>query len=556
MDRVKINVNGADFEVDAGQNVLSACRSIGVEIPFFCYHERLKVAGSCRMCLVSVGTPARDRKTGEVVKNEDGSVKIAWLPKPSIACGTNVSEGMHVVTDSDAIRQCRGSILEFLLLNHPLDCPICDKAGECKLQEYANAYGNGVSRYCESKNVKPKRREVAGKIILDSERCILCSRCVRFCEEVIGRPIFGFTKRGSKTEISVYPGGDNDSNYLLNAVDICPVGALTEKAFRFQMRAWFLRTARSISPESSAGVNTTVWTREGRIYRVTPRDNEFVNDSWMSDSGRYFHIGRGARLSGARLDSSACDLPYAIDRCVEILRLSNFAIVASAFQTVEEMFLLKALAKAAGAPVYMVSHIGEDDGFLVSADKTPNLRGAFVTGLISEYPPDNLGALAEKIDSGEIKTVLCFDEDLKSLGLGSAHFKKANVIFCSSVENSSAVGAKVCVPLEGEMEKGGIWINRQFRMQRFEAVVERPKWAASAVEFLSQLLCRIGGANFETPDVGLLRSVIAERVPQLKGCADIPDCGTLIDASAFAGVKFPEKAAFKFDPASVGANGG
>ncbi len=550
-DKVNININGVDYAVKAGQNVLSACRSVGVEIPFFCYYPHLKVAGSCRMCLVSVGTPARDRQTGQLIKNEDGTARIAWMPKPAIACGTAVCENMHIVTDSEAISQCRQSILEFILLNHPLDCPICDKAGECKLQEYANRYGSGVSRYVESKSVKPKRREVAGKIMLDAERCILCSRCIRFCEEVIGKPVLGFVKRGAKTEISVYPGGGEGLNYLLNVVDICPVGALTEKAFRFKMRAWFLRTARTISAESSAGVNTTTWSRGGEIYRVTPRANDFVNGSWMSDTGRYVHLGAAAgkrRLSGARLDSTSCSLSYAVDRSVEILRLSGFAIVASAFMTVEEMFLLSELAKVCKARVYMVSHVAEDDGFLVSADRTPNMRGAFVTGLIDRYPGKDLSELAQLVESGDVRTVLCFDEDLKALGFEARHFKKANVIYCSSAENATSACAKVCVPLENEFEKSGMWINRQFRLQSFEAAVERPKGVSSTVAFVAELLAKIGGDEFSEPGVELVRRVMAQRVPQLEGCQNIPEEGMPIDGSAFSRVAFPEGPAFKYAP--------
>ena len=150
---VNVNINGANYDVLAGQNVLEACRSVGVEIPYFCYHPNLQVAGSCRMCLIYTGMPARDRATGELLKNEDGTVKIAFAPKPSIACGTKVAEGMHIITNSKEVENCRKAVIEFLLLNHPLDCPICDKAGECKLQEYAHKYGNAESRFVENKNV-------------------------------------------------------------------------------------------------------------------------------------------------------------------------------------------------------------------------------------------------------------------------------------------------------------------------------------------------------------------------------------------------------------------
>lgn len=547
--KVKINVNGADYEVDAGLNVLDACRGLGIEIPFFCYHPNLKVAGSCRMCLVTIGMPARDRATGELLKEADGSPKIAFMPKPAIACGTKVAENMHVITNSDAVKSCRESILEFILLNHPLDCPICDKAGECKLQEYANTYGNGKSRYVENKNVKPKKVEVAGKIMLDSERCIECSRCIRFCNEFIGKPVFGFTKRGSKTEISVY-GDDNDSNYLLNVVDGCPVGALTEKAFRFQMRTWFLKTAKSICAESSAGVNTRVWSRDDKIYRITPRQNNAVNDMFMSDSGRYIYerFRPENRLSSPRIDSSPCDLSYAIDRAVEISKLGGLAIVANGWQTLEEQFMIATLAKSCGAKVHIVSHIGEDDGKLVSADRTPNMRGAFVAGLVSEYPAADFSALAEQIRSGEVKTVLCFREDIKSLGLDAKDFKLANIIYCGALENHTSESAKICIPLRTEFEKNGLWINRQFRVQRFERAVNPPAESVDEIELLSALARKIGNESFKTPSVAHIREIMAEQIPELKDCANVGDGGIVIDSSRFANIKFPETAALHFEP--------
>ena len=236
---VNINIDGKALQVPAGLNAIEAAKLAGVEIPHFCYHPNLPIAGSCRMCLVSIGTPARDRATGELVKNPDGSQKIAFMPKLAIACGTKVSEGMHIVTNSPQVESARKGVLEFILVNHPLDCPICDKAGECKLQEYSQAFGSCQSRYVEEKNSKPKRVKIGGgKVVLDAERCILCSRCIRTCRELLGRDVLGFSKRGSKSEICVYGDDGRDSNYLVNIVDGCPVGALTESAFRFKMRTW------------------------------------------------------------------------------------------------------------------------------------------------------------------------------------------------------------------------------------------------------------------------------------------------------------------------------
>ena len=546
---VHININGVDYEVVAGQNVLEACRSVGVEVPYFCYHPKLKIAGSCRMCLVYTGMPARDRATGELIKNDDGSQKIAWMPKPAIACGTNVAEGMHVITDNDAVKSCRQGVLEFLLLNHPLDCPICDKAGECKLQEYAHAYGHAESRFVENKNVKPKKVEVAGKIMLDAERCIQCSRCIRFCNEFIGRSIFGFTKRGSKTEIAVYPNADNDSNYLLNVVDGCPVGALTEKAFRFKMRTWFLKAVDSICAESSAGVNTRVWSREGVIYRITPRRNDAVNDMWIADSGRYVfeRFKSENRVERACLDSSPCDISYAINRCVEIIKLGKVAIVANAWQSLEEQYIIGELAKATGAKIYMASHLGEDDGKLVSADKTPNMRGAFVAGLISEYPKADLSELAEKVRSGEVGTILCLRENLLELGFDAKDFKTANIIYAGALKNTSSDIAKISIPLRGEFEKRGLWINRQWRVQKFEKAIEPLPNTIDDLEFLSTVLRDITGAMFTIPSVDEVRKVMSEKIVQLKDCAKVGALGKQIDGSAWSNIEFPEKNAMHFD---------
>lgn len=447
------------------------------------------------------------------------------------------------------MKDCRRSVLEFLLLNHPLDCPICDKAGECKLQEYTHAYGNAESRYVERKNVKPKKVDVAGKIMLDAERCIQCSRCIRFCNEFIGHSIFGFTKRGSKTEISVYPETDNDSNYLINVSDGCPVGALTEKAFRFKMRTWFLKTTDSICAESSAGVNTRVWSRNGEIYRITPRRNDAVNDMFMSDSGRYvfrrFKQENQARPRAHRLVAVRAFLrggPGALKFSnSEKWRLSQTRGRRSKSSTP-----LRSLAKACKAEVFIASHTDDDDGKLVSADRTPNMRGAFITGLTKAYPPSDLSDLVLKIRAGDVKTVLCFRENLQALGFDAKDFKSANVVYCGALENETSAAAKICVPLRSEFEKRGLWVNRQFRVQKFEKAVEPQKGTIDDLEFIMSLLRDLTGASFAIPSVDEIRRVMASKIPALADCAEVGSQGRQIDGSAFAGVDFPEADAIHF----------
>ncbi|MCC6415131.1 MAG: (2Fe-2S)-binding protein, partial [Opitutaceae bacterium] len=286
-DLVTVNIDGKEIAVPKGTNLIEASRQINVDVPHFCYHPKLSIAGNCRMCLVEMGMPAVDPATKAPIMDEaTGKQKISWIPRPVIGCGTTVAPGMHVRTKSPMAKSAQEGVMEFLLINHPLDCPICDQAGECKLQEQATGYGRGYSRFVEQKVVKPKRTVLGPRVILDDERCILCSRCIRFSKEIAKDDVLGFVNRGSYSTLTCYPGKKLENNYSLNTVDICPVGALTSTDFRFKMRVWFLKQTNSICTESSVGANTVVWSREGIIYRVTPRQNDAVNDTWMTDSGR------------------------------------------------------------------------------------------------------------------------------------------------------------------------------------------------------------------------------------------------------------------------------
>ena len=306
--RIDVFIDGEKVSCRPGTNLIDLVTGMGKEIPHYCYHPKLSVSGNCRMCLVELGTPAFDRATGKPVLDEKGDPKIMFFPNPVIACATRLTAGMHVKTQSDKVKECREAVLEFLLINHPLDCPICDQAGECLLQEFATDYGRGSSRFIEDKVVKPKRTVLGPRVMLDDERCILCSRCIRFCQEVVEDDVLGFVDQGAYTTLTCYPGKQLENNYSLNTVDICPVGALTSRDFRFRMRVWFLKETPGICAESSVGVNTLVASREGKVYRITPRRNDEVNDTWMSDSGRalYKRIEAGNRLLRSRINR----LPY------------------------------------------------------------------------------------------------------------------------------------------------------------------------------------------------------------------------------------------------------
>lgn len=388
-DLVTVNIDGKDIAVPKGTNVIEAARLAGVEIPHYCYHPKLSIVGNCRMCLIEMGLPAVDPATkAPVMDAATGRQRINWIPRPQIGCGTSASPGLHIRTDSPMVKDCREGVTEMLLINHPLDCPICDQAGECKLQEHSTAYGRGYSRFVEQKNVKPKRTELGPRVTLDDERCILCSRCIRFCKEVAKDDVLGFIDRGSYSTLTCYPGRKLENNYSLNTVDICPVGALTSTDFRFKMRVWFLKQTPGIDPESSVGANTGVWSREGVIYRITPRQNDAVNDTWMADSGRFLYkqVKSDHRLVEYMIDGTAALPAVALARAGALLHAGSVAVVGSGRSSVEEQFLTKQLADALKVSALLVSRVGQGDRLLLSSDRNPNVRGALVVGLINALP--------------------------------------------------------------------------------------------------------------------------------------------------------------------------
>jgi NADH-quinone oxidoreductase subunit G len=541
---VTLNVDGVEHQVPAGANLVDALAKIGKEVPHYCYHPKLPVAGNCRMCLVELGSPMRDRATNEVVM-ENGKPKIGWQPKPAIACATTVSPGLHVRLESPGVKACREGVTEMLLLNHPLDCPICDQAGECKLQEYSADYGRGASRYVDEKNAKPKHTRLGPRVTLDDERCILCSRCVRFTAEVAKDPVLGFVNRGSFNTLTCFPGRELAHNYSLNTVDICPVGALTSTDFRFKMRVWFLKQTPSIDTESSAGANTVVWSREGRIYRITPRRNDAVNDTWMADSGRelYKTVAAPNRVVHATVKAAQATLEAALAAASEALAAGPLAIVASAHSSVEEQRVLAHLAKRTGATVYIPAHRGAGDGLLVSEDRSPNFRGALVTGLTDRAPVADLKALAADIDAGKVKSVLIVREDAAMLGLEASKLAKVRSVVLATHQSVTTAAAEVVLPALSVFERSGTFVNCQFRLQSFAQAVPGP--AGALPDLL--VLAKLAGldASGVWPD-------LAANVPVLAGLngALLPAEGVALDGSAWSALPFPEGKLLKFAPAA------
>jgi NADH-quinone oxidoreductase subunit G len=536
-DKLKVRVNGKEVEVPKTMpdpltgkplptTMIQACAVANVDVPHYCYHPKLPVAGNCRMCLVEFGTPAigPDRKP---ILNPDGTPKVAKAPRPAIACATPITPGMEIYTDSPAVTQMREGVLEFLLINHPLDCPICDQAGECKLQEYSVDYGQSESRFVEAKVHKPKRVDLGPRIVLDDERCILCTRCIRFTKHIVGDDALGIVNRGSYNTLTAYPGKVFDNNYTLNTVDICPVGALTSKDFRFQMRVWFLKETKSLCTSCATGCNIVIGSREDRIYRYEPRQNDAVNSNWMCDYGRlnYKWIGREDRLLGVRSPKSegrsqALRWTVALREISDELRqgpAGSVAIIASARQTNEELYLLAKLAKALGALTDSLPRIGESDRLLLNADRNPNTNGARLTGIAADPIGSNLPKIAEGIRSGRIKTLIVFGEDVTRHGIGADLLGKLETLIVSDIlPNETTRLAHYLLPGCAHAEKRGTFASTKGRVQKFMKAIEprgdaRPEW-----EFLQELLSQLTGQAGTVSVEGLFNRMAGE-VPGFHG---------------------------------------
>jgi NADH-quinone oxidoreductase subunit G len=557
VENITINIDGEDVQVPKGINIIEAVKLVGKgkEVPHYCYHPKLSVAGNCRMCMVEMGMPMRDRATGEAILEEDGSPKIGWMPKPTIGCATTAAPGMHIRTGSDMVKETRNGVTEFLLINHPLDCPICDQAGECRLQEFSAEHGRGYSRFIENKNVKPKRTRLGPRVTLDDERCILCSRCIRFSKEIVGEDVLGFVDRGTYSTLTCYPGKELEHNYSLNTVDICPVGALTSTDFRFKMRVWFLKRTHSICTESSVGANTEIWSREGKIYRITPRRNDAVNDTWMTDSGRalFTTIDSDDRLIQYTIEGVHKSSDEAAAAAVDLLQAGDVALVASAHSSLEEQFFYKNIADSSGAKVSLVSHYGEGDGLLLSEDRTPNLRGALVTGLIDALPAANLESLASEVNSGAIKTIFAVNEDLTQLGLSKEVLAKVKVIYVGTHANATSEVANVVLPSLMVFEKDGSFINQNFRVQRFKAAVPGPRGVQTDFTVLEKIAAPLAKEKASAVTIDAVWSRMTGQIEQLEDnltWRELPDEGLPLDASAFLTLDFVERKNLKYDPAA------
>jgi NADH-quinone oxidoreductase subunit G len=374
-NQVTLTIDGKQVTVPAGIGVVDAAKMVGIDIPVFCHHPKLEPVGMCRMCLVEIGRPMRDRATGQIVM-ENGAPKIQFLPKLETACTNKVEEGMVVLSQSAKAKDGQRGTVEFLLTSHPLDCPVCDKGGECPLQNLTMAHGPGKSRFLFDEKLRLGKRVPLGDlIVLDQERCIQCARCIRFQDEIAGDSVLGFDDRSRSTRIITFSDPGFDSVFSGNTSDICPVGALTTRDFRFEARPWELESAASICTQCPVGCNITLNTRrEARasgdfvVKRVMPRQNEEVNEIWICDKGRFAHhytdskkrltqpLVRSSKVEKSVHTSWDAATQLAADKF--LAAKENFVILASGRLANEDLFNLKSLADRAGGQAYLYSRMG------------------------------------------------------------------------------------------------------------------------------------------------------------------------------------------------------
>ena len=445
-----LKIDGREVTVDPGTTILQAAETLGIDVPTFCYHPGLSIAANCRMCLVD--------------SNKS--------PKPVPACHATVMDGMEVQTQSDRIKKTRKAVLEFILLNHPVDCPICDQAGECVLQDHYFKYSAQPSRLFHRKQHKSKAKVLGPDIILDAERCILCTRCVRFCDEVAKEPQLDVVNRGEHSEITTFPGKQLDNPYSGNTVDICPVGALTSRDFRFKTRVWMLQSERSVCPECSRGCNIRVDTFENTVRRIKPAYNQHVNKWWMSDTGRLaYHRYQENRMEGPTVIEGgrrfATSTQRALDAAARALSTGTKAFVLTPWLTNEDAFVFAKLLEAGGplvgAKVYVGGRgPGVEDDILRKADKNPNSRGLATILAAKGIKTQPLSTFTANVQT----VVVLGDDHHVGTDILDAIESVPNRIVMGAFKNDLWDLATVFLPTRTHFEKDGSYTNFEGRVQR------------------------------------------------------------------------------------------
>ena len=499
----KLTIDGREIEVAAGTTLIAAARALGIDIPHFCWHPELSVAANCRMCLV----------------------ELEQQPKLQPSCQLPAADGMVVHTDTPKVREARRAMMEYLLLNHPVDCPICDQAGECKLQDYYQLYDLKSSRlWSEEGKVRKRKRTVFGPhVVYDAERCVMCTRCVRFCAEVVQDPVLAEVHRGDHSEIAVAPGRTLDHAYSLMTAHICPVGALTARDFRFQCRVWFLAASPTICPGCATGCNAFLDHHRGEAFRLRPRDNPTLNRSWLCDDGVLaFRLHNDHRLTAPELGrgDAARPVPWneALAEAAALLGKlpkAQRAAVLSAEHSCEENWALCVFAREAlGVERFFVAGraAGEADTLLRHADKNPNRAGV---KLMLGAEPEPLERLVEEATAGTIRGVVALGTDAATTGPAAATglLRLEALVSIAPRHGPLPETAHVRLPCPSFAETAGTYVNARGLPQEFPQAVPPRGDALPVYELLARLARRLD-LSLPYRSAADVRAAVAPRLPQ------------------------------------------
>lgn len=485
VEKVSLIIDGRRITVAKGTNIIEAARQAGIDVPHYCYHPALSVPANCRIC----------------------QVKVTGQPKLAVACHAQVAEGMEVFTHhtSEEVRAAQAGTMEFILINHPLDCTVCDQAGHCKLQDYHYEYNAKPSRFLEQKEHKVKAEPLGPHVILDGERCIMCTRCVRFCDEITKTGELGLLNRGDRSVIAINPGKELNNPLSGTVVDLCPVGALTHRDWRFNTRIWFTQQTDSICPGCSTGCNVKVAERDGRVVQVKARPNYQVNKEWLCDEGRY---GFDRFLSADRILSPWVNGKEASwdAALAESMRLGSgpIAIFAGGDLLLEEYGILRQFMDkfgkgGAAAISYKERPLSDLQKILVSPDYCPNFRGAEWSGVVSGDLNGGYKALLDKVRAGEFKSVLILgDRGILPEDCDAALMSALKAAACAASLTDALhpvfSAAKIVFPGRSLLEKSGLLINRAHRLQYANGVVPFPRESEPEWRTLNRVAQKLGGS--------------------------------------------------------------
>lgn len=490
-EMVNIIIDGKPLSVPKGMNVIEAAKKLGIEIPHYCYHPDLSIAGNCRMC----------------------QVEIKGAPKLEIACNCGAREGLEISTQhtSKAVEAAQAATLEFILINHPLDCTVCDQAGHCKLQDYHYEYNAQDSRFVENKEHKVKAEPLGPHVMLDGERCIMCTRCIRFCDEITETTELGMLNRGDRSVIAINKSKPLDNALSGTVVDLCPVGALTHKDWRFNTRIWFTEQTDSICPGCSTGCNAKVCTRDNEIVQVKARVNQQVNKEWMCDEGRY-GFGRfkpEARLTNALVNGVVKTQAEALKEAKNISS-GNTLVFLSPDLLLEEYALIKQFVTAnvknnKVVLAYKKRALSVVEAKLVSPDYASNYQGAIYSGVVGPNVEEDYKTALQNLTNGVYKHVMLIGdrailkEDHTPQVLHAVQNASFSLgLFCDESSGLTS-STKVVLPARTILEKSGLLINSKERLQYTAKVIDFPENTDPEWRILTKLAAEMGGKLTQAP---------------------------------------------------------